>query len=322
MFVNTDDLLLSWKIWTPLLEMSDDLSPRLYTPEKVEELDFEIVSGKMKFVSEKTIDKCPESAHHNEHQYGIQGWSHSFRGNKLFSGLTVQVVQQLANDITAAAQFKVHSGGTFHLALSGGSTPQQLFQILAYVMIAFPWQQTHVWLVDERCVSLSHDESNFRNIHDNLLKHVDIPFVNIHVMPVDIAGRWCQGDDKTDLMYEELLKYHTSNGSLDFVVLGVGNDGHTASLFPHQTTLKSTRWVEITTSDLKHGGLSRMTLTLPVLSLAKNIAVLILGKSKIGVVNKLLDGVVDIEGLPITGVVPVDGNLSWYIDNDALEIIK
>ena len=321
MFVSTDDLLLSWKIWTPLLEMSAILSPRLYTPEKIEELDFEIVRGKIKFISEKTSDKCPGSAHSSDHQYGMQGRSRSFRGNKFFSGLTVDVVQQLANDITAAAQFKVHSGSTFHLALSGGSTPQQLFQILVHTTSAFPWQQTHVWLVDERCVNLSHDQSNFRNIYDNLLKHVDIPFVNIHAMPVDIAGRWCEREDKTDLMYEELLKYHTSNGSLDFVVLGVGNDGHTASLFPRETILKSTRWVEITTSNNSElGGLSRMTLTLPVLSIAKNIAVLILGESKIGVVSKLLDGVVDIEGLPITGVVPVDGNLSWYIDNDALDV--
>ena len=322
MFVGIDDLLLSWKAWTPLLEMSALVSPRLYSPDKIEDLDFELLKGMIKFISDTDINECKGSkvVEYNEHQYVIGSRQLTFRGNKLISGPTLDVVKKLANDITVAAQVKVHSNGIFHLALSGGSTPQQLFQILAYSMDAFPWEHTHIWVVDERCVDLTHDQSNFKKIHNILLKYVYIPYVNIHPMPVNIAGRLCRKEDNADILYEQLLRFYTQNGSLDFVVLGAGNDGHTASLFPNENSLTSSKWVDFTADHSNQNALPRMTLTLPMLNRAKDIAVLILGENKKEIVSKLSGGIIDVDNLPITGVRSENGTLSWYIDNNALQV--
>ena len=308
-FVNVDDLLLSWKIWNPLLEASALIQPRLYTRENMDSLDFEIVDGKIRFVSGSASD-C-ETSGPTKHD---DGRLHSFRGNRLVSGLSMDVVRQLANDIAVAIHAKVQSSrATFHLALSGGSTSKHLFQALAS-MKYIPWKNVHVWLVDERCVSLTHEDSNFKNMYQHLLKDISIPYFNIHPMFVDVAGQFCKPNDLGDKHYERQLRYLV-NGSLDFVVLGVGNDGHTASLFPASDLLTSTNWVELTSS---LGSYNRMTMTLRILNQARNIAVLILGGRKHEIVQKLAQAGNDVRDFPITAVKPEHGSLVWYIDDNAL----
>ncbi|XP_028393677.1 LOW QUALITY PROTEIN: GDH/6PGL endoplasmic bifunctional protein-like [Dendronephthya gigantea] len=314
MFVSIEDLLLSWKIWDPLIKASTYIQPRLYTKEDIESLDFELVKGKIKFVSEARSD-CQMSGDTKYLRMEMEDdQSHSFRGNKLVSGHLTNVVQQLAKDIASAIQVRVESGGTFNLALSGGSTAKHLFHALAY-MKYFSWDKVHVWLVDERCVSLNHKESNFQNMYEYFLKHIHIPYWNIHSMPVDNAGQYCHSSNLGEKQYEKLLRYHLVNGSLDFVVLGVGNDGHTASLFPGIKLLTSTNWVELTTS---FGGYTRMTMTLSLLNQSKNIAVLILGQRKHDIVQKLLQAREDTQNLPITAINPVYGTLVWYIEDSLL----
>ena len=311
MFVSVEDLLQSWKIWDPLIEASASLQPILYTQENMEGLDFELVNGKIRFVLEAKSD-CQTSGPTKYLKMGVEDdQSHSFCGNKLVSGHSTNVVQQLAKDIESAIQMKVQSGSTFHLALSGGTTAQHLFHALAY-MKYIPWDKVHIWLVDERCVSLNHEESNFRNMYEHFLKHIRIPYWNIHSMPVDNAGQYCHSKNLGEKQYEKLLRYHLVNGSLDFVVLGVGNDGHTASLFPGSGLLTSTNWVELTTL---LGNYNRMTMTLKLLNQSKNIAVLLLGQRKYDIVQMLLHGGVDTKTLPI----PVHGTLVWYIEDKILK---
>ena len=309
-FVSVDDLLLSWRIWNPLLESSIFIKPRVYSQDNLEDLDFEIIDGTIRFSSEVT-SKC-EKSYSGKYGRVDDGHSHTFRGNKLVSGSEFDVVYKLANDIASAIHMKVKADEIFHLALSGGSSPKKLFEVLSFMRLV-PWKNVHIWLVDERCVNLSDDSSNFGNIYKLLLRHLPVPFLNIHPMPVSFAGELCQpGSGK---QYEKLLRYHLNNNSLDFVVLGVGDDGHTASLFPQSSSLRSTNWVELTEL---HGGYARMTMTLALLNESKSIAVLVLGERKYDIVQKLMQGSTDAENVPITAVHPAHGSLTWYIDNRAL----
>ena len=312
-FVNVDALLLSWKIWNPLLEASLLIKPRLYTQENIDSLDFEIVDGKINFLS-SPFSEC-ERSRPTKYKQPDDGRLHSFHGNRLVSGHLKDVLYELANDLVVAIQRKCQSSTSlFHLALSGGSTSKHLFQILAS-MKYIPWKNVHIWLVDERCVSLGDKESNFNNMYQFLLKDIVVPYLNIHPMPVDLAGEYCNPSNYGDNHYQRQLRYHLVNGSLDFVVLGVGNDGHTASLFPRSDLLTSPNWVELTSL---FGGYKRMTMTLKLLNQSKTIAVLLLGERKHGIVQKLAQSAKDDSDLPITLVNPVHGSLVWYIDDSAL----
>ena len=309
-FVNIDDLLMSWKIWSPLIEAFPSIQPRLYTKETLESLDFEIVDGKMKFGSGP--GKECEKQGHNKYMVD-EGRSHSFRGNRLIHGNSFHVVQQLASNIAIAVDRKLQTSSVFHLALSGGSTGKHIFRSLTF-MKHIPWGKVHIWLVDERCVSPANEDSNFGNMYKYLLKHIPIPYLNIHQMPVDIAGELCKPDDFGDKHYERQLRFHLVNGSLDFVVLGVGNDGHTASLFPVSSSLESAKWIELTSL---LGNYDRMTMTFSLLNQSENIAILILGKTKREIIKKLSqEQTLD---LPITAIHPVSGSITWYIDDDALD---
>ncbi len=313
-FVNIDDLLLSWRIWNSLVEASALVQPRVYTQENMDSLDFEIVDGKISFVSD-VLRECGTSR--STKYEGVENDQlHSFRGNRLVSGHSMDVVRQLANDIVVAIHRQAQFSSTvFHLALSGGSTSKHLLQVLA-LMKYIPWENVHIWLVDERCVSFTNEESNFKNMYQYLLHEISIPYLNIHPMPVDFAGELCKPDDLGKKHYESQLRYHLVNGSLDFVVLGVGNDGHTASLFPgSDLLLTSNNWVELTSSLESY---NRMTMTLAVLNQAKNIAVLLLGEKKRNIVQKLAQGGNNNHDLPITVVNPLHGLLVWYIDDNAL----
>jgi len=127
--------------------------------------------------------------------------------------------------------------GDFHLALSGGSTPLPFYQRLMIdpAFRELPWKQTHLWLVDERRVPLDSEQSNFRHIAELIVDHSDIPRQNVH----PIAAT----DDDADLAYERVLREtlgwrERGHDRLDFVLLGMGADGHTASLFPRSRALR------------------------------------------------------------------------------------
>ena len=311
-FVNVDDLLMSWKIWDQLIEASAFIQPRLYTKETLENIDFEIVNGKIEFVS-GPFTECEKLG---RNKYTVDDdRSRSFRGNRLVSGHSFDVAQQLANDVAIAIERKIPTNSIFHLALSGGSTPKTFFEVLA-LMKHIPWDKVHVWLVDERCVNPSHDDSNFGNIYKILLKNIPIPYFNIHPMLADVAGELCKPDDFRHKHYERQLRYHLVNGSLDFVVLGVGNDGHTASLSPGSSSLESANWIELTSSFQDY---DRMTMTFPLLNRAKSVAVLILGQTKREIIQKLMQDSDHTLDLPITAINPVNGSMTWYVDNDALD---
>ena len=320
-FVGTKDLLSSWKVWSHFLNSINGVVPRQYAQENLNVLNFVTTGERIQFLWSEGDGSCDAagicqlSKTSNNHIYKRE----IFRGNALVTGAKFQVIRSLTDKIIDHALGAVVLKGIFHLGLSGGTSPIMLYETLAFMAKEFPWQQTHVWLVDERCVPLSSKESNFNLIYDKLLQHVPVSPFNAHPMNVMLKGGSCHPDDKGAEHYEAELERFFRTDQLDFVVLGVGTDGHTASLFPHQKVLNMTdRWISLSESGQENNIKQRMTMTLSFLNRAKTVAVLVLGDQKKEIVKSISSGDVDIWNYPVSGINPVDGELTWYIDSEAL----
>ncbi|KAG8007724.1 GDH/6PGL endoplasmic bifunctional protein [Nibea albiflora] len=188
---------------------------------------------------------------------------------------------------------------------------------LALHHFSFPWGETHVWMVDERCVPPSEAESNFNSLHDHLLQYVRIPYYNIHPMPVQINQRLCVEEDRGALLYENEISALVNGSSFHFVLLGVGYDSHTASLFPgSKWDEHGEKLVALTESPAKPH--QRMSLTFSAINRARRVAVIVMGKGKHELVTQLSRVKDNPDKWPVTGVKPTSGTLVWYIDYDAL----
>lgn len=314
-FISTENLLASWQVWTPLLAGLADAFPRIYPggAENADLLDVRITGAEVSYQREVLIIG-KEQAGGGSTAQALPG---KFRSNDMVSAWAEQLVAKLAADLQEAAEEAVREGGVFHLALSGGSTPLALFHRLARHHFSFPWRQTHVWLADERCVPPADAQSNFRNVHEHLLQHVKVPYYNVHPMPVQMGRRLCVAEDGGAALYESQMGELVNGSRLHFVLLGVGHDGHTASLFPGAPPDQhGDRLVALTHSPSEPH--RRMSLTFEAINRAHKVALLVMGKGKHELVTQL-SRVKDVpEKYPVTGVRPADGTLVWYIDYDAL----
>jgi 6-phosphogluconolactonase len=225
----------------------------------------------------------------------------------------------------AAAEFArlalaaVQERGIFTVALSGGSTPKRLYTELAIddsLRPRLPWDKMHFFWGDERHVPPDHEDSNYRMVHEALLSRVPVPDLNVHRL---------RGEEpdaaKAAREYEQELQefFQLSPGKfprLDLVLLGLGPDGHTASLFPKTAALNDrehlvvANWVE---SFQTH----RLTLTLPVLNNAANVVFLVSGIEKAQILRAVLADVPDLIEYPAQLVRPVAGDLWWLVDRGA-----
>ncbi|NWX87261.1 G6PE protein, partial [Nothoprocta pentlandii] len=315
-FITTENLLASWEFWTPLLDSISHQSPRLY-PGGVENqhlLDFEMVGGELAFALAEPIELLQPKAPTPSDYKTIQA---KYRQSPLVSAWAEELVSQLASDMERAASSAVARAGHFHLALSGGSSPVVLFQQLARHHYAFPWRYTHIWLVDERCVPLADPESNFFSLHNHLLQSVRVPYFNIHPMPVHLNQRLCVEEDRGTELYAKEIAALVANASFDLVLLGMGADGHTASLFPHsENGLEGAQTVVLTESPVKPH--QRMSLSLPLINRARKVFVLVLGKGKHNITSLISRVGHEPRKWPISGVSPSSGRLVWYVDYEAL----
>jgi 6-phosphogluconolactonase len=237
----------------------------------------------------------------------------SLPGTVIVKETPQELIDTLAGDIAAHSIDCVRRFGDFHLALSGGSTPFPLYQ---HLMIdpdcrAIPWTRTHLWIVDERRVPFDHEKSNWRQIDDILVQHSGIPAEQAHPMMALL--------EDADVAYEKLLHEtlewrEKGHDRLDFVLLGMGDDGHTASLFPHSPALADNgRWILIN-SGPKVTPPDRVTMTYTLLNAARFVAVLCVGAKKKPMIEKVASGKFSADELPILGVKPVKGELRWYLD--------
>lgn len=197
-----------------------------------------------------------------------------------------------------------------HLALSGGSTPGRLYELLA--LRDLPWERVHIYLVDERLVTPNSPKSNHALVRGRLLDHAPIPEANVHPLPVT-------GSSATQAAAEyerSLASLPRSPGSgaprFDLVLLGMGEDGHTGSLFPGSMAVSATdRWAAGVDPEESPDGLARVSLTLPVINSADLVLVHISGSSKTGVLQGMLQGGAE-QDLPISRVRPA-GAMEWLL---------
>ncbi|KFW01991.1 GDH/6PGL endoplasmic bifunctional protein, partial [Fulmarus glacialis] len=315
-FITTENLLASWGFWTPLLDSISHQPLRLY-PGGVENqhlLDFEMVSGEVAFTLAEPMELLKPNRLMPTDYRTIQS---KFRQSPLISAWSEDLISQLASDIEKTASGTVARSGQFHLALSGGSSPVILFQRLARHHYAFPWKHTHIWLVDERCVPLTDTESNFFSLHNHLLQSVRVPYFNVHPMPVHLNQRLCVEEDRGTELYAKEIMALVANASFDLVLLGVGVDGHTASLFPQsENGLEGAQTVVLTESPVKPH--QRMSLSLPLINKARQVFVLVLGKGKHDITTLLSRVGHEPRKWPVSGVSPSSGQLVWYVDYEAL----
>lgn len=236
------------------------------------------------------------------------------------------VFDALAADLLIHAHNCVRTFGDVHLALSGGSTPLPFYQ---HLMIDpryrdFPWRRAHIWLVDERRVPMEDDRSNTKHIAAYLdPAHSDIPKDNFHIFDWradDVEERFTR-DLRQCLAWRE-----KGHDRLDFALLGLGSDGHTASLFPNSPALEERAKPIRINAGASVTPPDRVTMTYPLLNASRFCAFLVLGESKRQIVAKIAahaqarstPTVEDIRALPALGIRPVEGVLRWYLDHDAV----
>ena len=222
-----------------------------------------------------------------------------------------QVVESLANDMKAFSEL----GRPVHISLSGGSTPKMLFKLLAQAPYAegIQWNNLHFWWGDERCVAPDDAESNYGEANALLFTKVNLPAENIHRI---------RGEDEPKVEAERFAKemaevIPTENGTpvFDWILLGVGADGHTASLFPGQTNYQDEN-LSVLASHPESGQI-RVSKTAKVLEAAKRISYLVLGAGKVEIVNEIHTTPAEELPYPAAKIQSKTGETEWYLDSDA-----
>lgn len=199
----------------------------------------------------------------------------------------------------------------FTMVLSGGETPKLLYKKLAAPQYKnkINWKHIHIFWGDERVVPFSDDRNNAKMAFDILLDKVDIPDYQIHIMRTDIQPNFAVDE------YRKLLhKFFDSAGrSFDLALLGMGDDGHTLSLFPGSPIIKEhTHWVNAVYNEKQQ--MYRITLMPLIVNKSAQIVFMVTGENKAGVLKEVLEGQHDPEKLPAQSIVPVEGNLHWFLD--------
>jgi 6-phosphogluconolactonase len=226
-----------------------------------------------------------------------------------------EVAHAAAEVFADCARAAVKARGVFRVALSGGRTPKALYHILASPAYRdLPWSEMDFFWGDERCVPATHNESNFRSADANLLKRVPVIRDRIYAVP------GCGDAQAIATTYEKTLRRVFAGDSFprfDLNILGLGQDGHTASLFPHGKSIaEKERWV--VASYAPEGVVrSRITLTVPAINSARRIVFLITGGNKSERLRELLEEDFPPEKMPARAIAPVEGECTILCDKAA-----
>ena len=225
-----------------------------------------------------------------------------------------------ADDLAAIARAAVAARGVCHLALSGGSTPRRLFQLLVQRgAAALPWPQLALWWGDERTVPPDHADSNYRMAREALIDPAagfGLAATQVH----RIAGEHTDPAAAAADYQRALVAALGAPPRFDLVLLGMGPDGHTASLFPGSPALADAeRWVVANpvVSPLVHGAATRITLTAPAINAAHHVRFLVAGADKAAALAAVLGGPRDPARYPAQLIAPAPGDAAWFIDGAA-----
>jgi 6-phosphogluconolactonase len=223
---------------------------------------------------------------------------------------------EAARYVVRVANESIVTHGRFTLVLAGGSTPQKLYALLASEPYRdqINWALVEVFWSDERCVPPDSEDCNYHLAEEVLLSKVPIPASQIHRMPADAADR-----DAAALVYtEEIQRVFGTNGipSFDLLQLGMGPEGHTASLFPHQASLKELRRL-VMPVDVPKPPPPRLTFTPPLLNAAIHVLFLVTGPDKADAVAAILEGENNPDEYPAQIIQPPEGEVTWLLDSAA-----
>jgi 6-phosphogluconolactonase len=225
-----------------------------------------------------------------------------------------ELSKAVAEWITAYIESVLAKGNRFTIALSGGSTPQKLNTILAASPYKqrIDWKKMHIFWGDERAVPFTDDRNNAKMAYDTLLNHLPIPKQQIHVMRTDISP------EASAAAYEDILHsyFDQTATSFDLVLLGMGDDGHTLSLFPGTAIVHEQKaWAEA--FFLKSQDMYRISLTTTIVNKAAAIAFLAVGTNKAKTLEQVLEGALQPDIYPSQLIKPVNGELHWFVDEAA-----
>lgn len=237
-----------------------------------------------------------------------------------------QIIIQNSKKITykAMAMFfmvakqAIENRGVFSVALSGGSTPESLYRALSddAVQAQINWQKVHLFWGDERNVPASDPDSNYCMVNEALLKHIAIPAENVHRVPTEMMVT------EAAMAYEQALRQFFPGEwpRFDLVLLGMGEDGHTASLFPHSEGLmEETHWFIANFAPKRD--VWRLTLTKNAINAARHVLVLVKGAQKASMLAQVLQGDFNPIEKPIQSINPIDGQLTWLLDEDVASLL-
>jgi 6-phosphogluconolactonase len=235
------------------------------------------------------------------------------------------LMEAAASQIVALAAEAIAEHGRFAWALSGGSTPKQLYGLLAQPRFAsqIDWTRVHFFWGDERCVPPDHVDSNFRMVREALLDAIRPRSEQVHRMRGEIDP-----EEAARAYAEELSRFFGVAVAgppprFDLILLGLGGDGHTASLFPGTPALhENQRWVVV--NQKAEGEPLRLTFTLPLINAAAHVRFLVSGASKAVRIEQILDDVpaAGSDVLPAQLVRPVRADLQWLLDEDAASLLE
>ncbi|KAJ9110661.1 hypothetical protein QFC19_001490 [Naganishia cerealis] len=232
-----------------------------------------------------------------------------------------KLVDSLANFVVKAQKDAIDKRGKFTLALSGGSLPNNLKGLIGQEGVH--WDKWEIFFCDERVVPLNHEDSNFRACNDAFLSHVPIPRDQIHTIDESLLNDL---DELADEYEKQLISLFAEKNAarfpvFDLILLGMGPDGHTCSLFPgHELLMETDRWVAYLEDSPKPPS-KRITFTYPVINHAYRVAFVVAGESKQDMLHAVLDQ--PEEGLPCSRVRPAaPGLVFWFADDAAAKKVN
>ncbi len=232
---------------------------------------------------------------------------------------------QTSLSLDAAYRFVAHyseavsNQNLFRAALTGGTGAVELYRIIASEPFSklFDWEKVHLFFGDERCVPTDSENSNYLLARRNLIANIPIPAKNVHRIAVEMYDA-----DAAAYIYEKelIVSFGVSENEIpafDLILLGMGPDGHCASLFPHMPALHISDRLAAATEPGLEPFVQRVTLTLPVLNNAKNVLFLVHGEKKAEMVRMVLKGDSKPDELPSQSVIPLNGKVTWLLDQEA-----
>ena len=232
---------------------------------------------------------------------------------------STQLARKGADIFAMAARDCFKEKGCFIVAISGGSTPRSMHRLLAKkpYLSEIPWGETHVFWVDDRCVPGNSPDSSYGAAKKDFLDQVHIPLNHTHNMPTEVPP-----EDGALIYEKELKKFFRLKANkypiFDLIFLGIGTDGHTASLFPGHEALDEKKKLVVS---VKGGNpfVNRLTMTIPVLNNARRVLFLVTGKDKSNIIKSVFEQ--RLKKLPAQMIQPFNGELTWLMDREAASLL-